>query len=54
MMYRGDVCVQRAAKYAWRNPNYHWARMMYVLVTTEKGEGLEENLDGMEDVRSSD
>ncbi|KIN09136.1 hypothetical protein OIDMADRAFT_185354 [Oidiodendron maius Zn] len=54
MMYRGDVCVQRATNHAWRNPNSHWARMMFVLVAVEKGEWLEENLGGMVDVKGSD
>lgn len=55
VMRRGDVCVQRATNHAWRNvtPNNGWGRMMYVLVTAAKEEGLEENLNGM-DVKSSD
>jgi quercetin dioxygenase-like cupin family protein len=55
VMHRGDVCVQRGTNHAWRNvtENNGWGRMMYVLVTAEKEEGLEENLNGM-DVKSSD
>lgn len=54
MMYRGDVCVQRATNHAWRNPNDFWVRMMYVLTPVLKEEGIEENLGGMMDVKSSD
>jgi hypothetical protein len=55
IMHRGDVCVQRGTNHAWRNvtPGNGWGRMMYVLVTAKKGEGLEENLNGMA-VKSSD
>ncbi|KAH6684045.1 hypothetical protein B0J14DRAFT_460169, partial [Halenospora varia] len=44
IMRRGDVCVQRATNHAWRNvtPNDGWGRMLYVLVSAEKVEGLEE------------
>ncbi|KAH8679516.1 hypothetical protein BGZ60DRAFT_360602, partial [Tricladium varicosporioides] len=44
IMRRGDVCVQRATNHAWRNvtPNDGWGRMMYVLVSSEKVDGLEE------------
>jgi quercetin dioxygenase-like cupin family protein len=56
IMRRGDVCIQRATNHAWRNvtENNGWGRMMFVLVTAEKTEGLEEDLNGMEDVRKSD
>lgn len=56
IMRRGDVCVQRATNHAWRNvtENNGWGRMVFVLVTAEKTEGLEEDLNGMEDVKSSE
>lgn len=54
MMYRGDVCVQRATNHAWRNPNDHWARMMYVLVAAENDGSLEENLGDMKDMKASE
>lgn len=55
IMRRGDVCVQRATNHAWRNvtPNDGWGRMLYVLVSAEKVEGLEEDLSDMPDVKSS-
>lgn len=55
IMRRGDVCVQRATNHAWRNVTEKngWGRMVFVLVTAEKIEGLEEDLNGMEDVKSS-
>lgn len=32
-LHRGDLCIQRATKHAWRNvtENNGWARMMFVL-----------------------
>jgi len=56
IMRRGDVCVQRATNHAWRNitEGNGWSRMVFVLVTAEKTEGLEEYLNGMEDVKSSE
>ena len=40
VLNRGDVCVQRATAHAWRNvtPGDEWARMMFVLVTSEEPE----------------
>ncbi|CZR54891.1 related to Cupin domain protein [Phialocephala subalpina] len=52
IMNRGDVCVQRATMHAWKNitENGGWARMMFVLVSSEKvvvgGQELGENLPG--------
>lgn len=52
IMKRGDVCVQRATMHAWKNvtENAGWARMMFVLVTSEKvvvgGQALGEDLPG--------
>jgi hypothetical protein len=56
IMRRGDVCVQRATMHAWRNVTEGdgWGRMLFVLVTAEKEEGVGEELGGMEDVKSSD
>ncbi|KAE8453864.1 hypothetical protein EG329_007640 [Mollisiaceae sp. DMI_Dod_QoI] len=51
-MNRGDVCVQRATMHAWKNvtENSGWARMMFVLVSSEKvvvgGQALGEDLPG--------
>ncbi|KAL3422095.1 cupin domain-containing protein [Phlyctema vagabunda] len=53
LLQRGDTCIQRATNHAWRNPNNHWARVLFVLVPVEKGEGIEESLGGME-IKSSD
>lgn len=38
IMHRGDVCVQRGTMHAWKNitENRGWARMMFVLVSSEK------------------
>lgn len=35
--HRGDLCVQRATKHAWKNvtENNGWARMMFVLTGCE-------------------
>ena len=54
-MRRGDVCVQRATMHAWRNVTAGdgWGRMLFVLVTAEKEEGVGEESGGMEDVKSS-
>lgn len=52
IMNRGDVCVQRATMHAWKNvtENGGWARMIFVLVSSEKvvvgGQELGENLPG--------
>jgi quercetin dioxygenase-like cupin family protein len=52
IMKRGDVCVQRATMHAWKNvtENSGWARMMFVLVASEKvvvgGQELGEDLPG--------
>jgi hypothetical protein len=56
IMRRGDVCVQRATNHAWRNitPNDGWSRMVYILVTADAEGGLSEDLNGMEDVKSSE
>jgi len=55
LMRRGDICVQRATNHAWRNvtPNGGWGRMVYVLVAAQ-GEGVEEELNGMPDVKGSE
>jgi quercetin dioxygenase-like cupin family protein len=55
LMRKGDVCVQRGTNHAWRNVTGDggWGRMVYVLVAAE-GEGLEESLGGMPDVKGSD
>jgi quercetin dioxygenase-like cupin family protein len=57
IMNRGDMCVQRATNHAWKNitENEQWARMMFVLVSSEKvlagGKELGEELGDMpEDV----
>lgn len=57
IMNRGDLCVQRATNHAWKNitENDGWARMMFVLVSSEKvvvgGKELGEELGDMsEDV----
>jgi quercetin dioxygenase-like cupin family protein len=57
IMKRGDMCVQRATNHAWKNvtENEGWARMMFVLVSSEKvvvgGKELGEELGSMsEDV----
>ncbi|RDW75212.1 hypothetical protein BP6252_06354 [Coleophoma cylindrospora] len=54
LMQKGDVCVQRATNHAWRNPNDFWVRMMYVLISAEKEEGMQEDLGDMEDVKASE
>ncbi|KAN0122942.1 hypothetical protein V8E51_001268 [Hyaloscypha variabilis] len=55
LMRRGDICVQRATNHAWRNvtPNGGWGRMVYVLVAAQ-GDGIEEELNGMPDVKGSE
>jgi hypothetical protein len=52
LMRRSDACVQRGTNRAWRNvaPNGGWGRMVDVLVAAQ-GEGLEEELNGMPDVK---
>jgi quercetin dioxygenase-like cupin family protein len=53
IMNRGDMCVQRATNHAWKNvtENDGWARMMFVLVSSEKviagGKELGEELGDM-------
>lgn len=32
----GDLVVQRGTKHAWRNPGNEWARMMVVMIESEK------------------
>jgi quercetin dioxygenase-like cupin family protein len=58
IMNRGDLCVQRATNHAWKNvtKNEGWARMMFVLVSSEKvivnGRELGEELGAIpEDIR---
>lgn len=56
IMNRGDMCVQRATNHAWKNvtENDGWARMMFVLVSSEKviagGKELGEELGDMSEV----
>lgn len=59
ILKRGDTTVQRATNHAWRNTSQvEWARMLYVLVQAQplevEGRRLEEELGGMEGVKSSD
>jgi hypothetical protein len=58
LMRRGDCCVQRGTRHAWRNVtppsvNGGWGRMVYVLVGAE-GDGLVEDLADMTGVPKSD
>ena len=58
VMKRGDVCVQRATNHAWKNitADEGWARMMFVLVSSEKvvvgGNELGEDLGNMSEAIS--
>ncbi|KAF2098678.1 hypothetical protein NA57DRAFT_75915 [Rhizodiscina lignyota] len=58
IMKRGDICVQRATAHAWKNLSQDkWARMMFVLMTSDKptvnGKELGEDVHTVEGVKKS-